>query len=301
MLAGCLTGLKKDWQKHLLMFPAIVIIFIFSYIPMAGIVMAFQQYYPNKGYFGSPWIGLSNFKYLLAMPNAIQVVKNTLILSILKITTGLAFSVCLALFLNEIRIRFFKSAVQSMTLFPFFLSWVILGGIVKDIVDYDGIINTVLLKMGLDRIPFRTSPGWFIIIILISNIWKDSGYYAIIITTALASIDPALYEAATIDGAGRMQKLLRISLPGVGSIVAMLCILAMGGVLNAGFDQIFNMYNIQVMPYVDIIDTYVYRIGLVGGQYGIGTAVGLFKSVVGLILLNLSYKLAEKYAGYRVF
>ena len=294
-------NLRRNWQKHALMLPAIILIFIFSYIPMVGIVIAFQQYLPTKGYFGSPWVGLDNFKYMFQLPNVGKVITNTLFISFLKIVTVLAAAVLFALFLNEIRVRWLRTGIQSMALFPFFLSWVTLGGIVKDIVAYDGMINNALASVGLAQVPFLSNSGWFTFMLVFSNIWKEMGYNAIIILAALTAIDPALYEAATIDGATRMQKLRYVTLPGIAQVVAMLLILALGGILNGGFDQIYNLYNTLVMPDVDIIDTYVFRIGVLGGQYGLGTAVGLFKSVVGFILLSVSYKAADRYAGYRIF
>ena len=279
----------------------VVILFIFCYIPMTGLVMAFQNYLPSKGYFGSPWTGLDWFRYMFSMQNFTSVVWNTLFLSLLKITTGLLFSVLFALLLNEIRAKWLRSGIQSMVLFPFFVSWVVLADIVKDMASEEGVINQVISSLTGHTIPFLINGNWFIVLLVVSNIWKEVGYNAIIVLAALTAIDPALYEAATIDGASRMQKIRYVTLPGISQIVAMLLILALGGVMNGGFDQIYNLYNTTVMSAVDIIDTYVYRVGVNGGLYSLGTAVGLFKSVVGAILLLLSYKAAEKWAGYRIF
>lgn len=293
--------LRKHWQKHLMLLPMVVLLFIFSYIPMVGIVMAFQNYVPSKGYFGSQWAGWQWFKYMFSMQNFKQVVWNTLSLSILKLVTGIGCSVLFALMLNEMQIKWLRSLIQSFALFPFFVSWVVLADIVKDMASSEGIINQMIFAITGKTIPFLTSGGWFTVLLVLSNIWKEVGYNAIIIMAALTAIDPSLYEAATIDGAGRFQKIRYITLPGIRNIVMVLFILALGGVMSAGFDQIYNLYNTTVMETADIIDTYVFRMGINGGLYSLGTAVGLFKSVVGTVLLVLSYKAADKWAGYRIF
>ena len=293
--------LRKNWQKHLMLLPMVIILFVFSYIPMVGIVMAFQNYVPSKGYFGSQWAGWQWFKYMFSMQDFKQVVWNTLYLSILKLVTGIGCSVLFALMLNEMRIKWLRSLIQSFALFPFFVSWVVLADIVKDMASSEGIINQLILSLTGRTIPFLTDSGWFTVLLVISNIWKEVGYNAIIIMAALTAIDPALYEAATIDGAGRFQKIRYITLPGIRNIVMVLFILALGGVMSAGFDQIYNLYNTTVLGTADVIDTYVYRMGINGGLYSLGTAVGLFKSVVGTVLLVLSYKAADKWAGYRIF
>ncbi len=293
--------LNKHWRKHLMLLPGIVLVFIFSYIPMVGIVMAFQDYDPTLGYFGSEWVNWENFEVLFALPNMKDVILNTLRISVVKLVTVLAFSVLFALFLNEVRSKTLRMLIQSLVLFPFFISWVVLASIIKDLASSEGIINQAVLALTGDTIPFLTDSRWFDVLLVVTNIWKDFGYNAVIIMATLSSIDPALYEAATIDGAGRMQRMLHVSLPGVKGTILLLFILALGNVLSAGFDQVYNLYNSTVMDSADIIDTYVYRIGVMGGQYGLGTAVGLFKSVVGMILLITSYKAADKFAGYRVF
>lgn len=293
--------LRNNWQKHLMMMPVLVILGIFCYVPMAGIVMAFQDYIPSQGYFGSPWVGLDWFKYMFSMQNFKQVVWNTLFLSLLKLSTGLLCSVIFALMLSEMRIKWLRSLIQSFALFPFFVSWVVLADIVKDMASSEGIINQAVCALTGSTIPFLTDSKWFTVLLVISNIWKEIGYNAIIIMAALTAIDPALYEAATLDGAGRFQKMHYITLPGIRNIVMVLLILALGSVMSAGFDQVYNLYNTTVRDGADIIDTYVYRMGINGGLYSLGTAVGLFKSVVGAILLILSYKAADKWAGYRIF
>lgn len=293
--------LRTHWRKHLMMVPVLVILGLFCYYPMAGILMAFQNYFPGKGYFGSQWVGLQWFEYMFTMPNFKQVVWNTLYLSLLKLVTGISASVLLALMLNEMQIKWLKSMIQSFALFPFFVSWVVLADIVKDMASSEGLINQVIFAITGKTVPFLTDSGWFTVLLVVSNIWKEVGYNAIILLASLTAIDPALYEAATIDGAGRFQRIRYITIPGIRNMIMVLVILALGGVMSAGFDQVYNLYNTTVMSGADIIDTYVYRMGVNGGLYSLGTAVGLFKSVVGAILLILSYKAADKWAGYRIF
>lgn len=293
--------MKKHWQKHIMMLPTVVILFIFSYIPMVGLVMAFQNYLPSNGYFGSEWTGLYWFKYMFHMGNFTSVIWNTLFISILKIFTVLLSSVIVALLLNEMVSKKLKMLIQSAILFPYFVSWVVLADIIKDIVAQDGIVNQIICALGGTEISFLTNEKWFVVLLIITNIWKEVGYNAVIISATLATIDPALYESAEIDGASRLQKIRYITVPAIATTVAMLLILALGGVLNGGFDQIYNLYNTTVYSSADIIDTYVYRMGINRGMYSLGTAVGFFKSVIGAILLVLSYKAADKYAGYRIF
>lgn len=293
--------MKKHWQKHIMMLPTVVILFIFSYIPMVGLVMAFQNYLPSNGYFGSEWTGLYWFKYMFNMGNFTSVIWNTLFISILKIFTVLLSSVIVALLLNEMVSKKLKMLIQSAILFPYFVSWVVLADIIKDIVAQDGIVNQIICALGGTEISFLTNEKWFVVLLIVTNIWKEVGYNTVIISATLATIDPALYESAEIDGASRLQKIRYITVPAIATTVAMLLILALGGVLNGGFDQIYNLYNTTVYSSADIIDTYVYRMGINRGMYSLGTAVGFFKSVIGAILLVLSYKAADKYAGYRIF
>lgn len=293
--------MKKHWQKHIMMLPTVVILLIFSYIPMVGLVMAFQNYLPSNGYFGSEWTGLYWFKYMFHMGNFASVIWNTLFISILKIFTVLLSSVIVALLLNEMVSKKLKMLIQSAILFPYFVSWVVLADIIKDIVAQDGIVNQMICALGGTEISFLTNEKWFVVLLIVTNIWKEVGYNAVIISATLATIDPALYESAEIDGASRLKKIRYITVPAIATTVAMLLILALGGVLNGGFDQIYNLYNTTVYSSADIIDTYVYRMGINRGMYSLGTAVGFFKSVIGAILLVLSYKAADKYAGYRIF
>ena len=293
--------MSRHWQKHVMMLPVLGILLLFNYVPMVGIAVAFEDYLPSEGFFGSPWAGLEWFKYMFTMSSFTSVIWNTLFISLLKIVTLETASVIFALMLNELRLQRARSVIQGAAIFPNFLSWVVCAGILKDVVAQEGILNQLIGALTGRNISFLTDPGWFRVLLVASNIWKDAGYNAVIIIAALAGLDPALYEAATIDGAGRFQKMRHITLPGISQIVAMLTILALGGVMNGGFDQIFNLYNATVRSSSEIIDTYVYRKGINSGMYSLGTAVGLFKSAVGTALLIASHKAAMKYAGYRIF
>jgi putative aldouronate transport system permease protein len=296
------TKLRTIWQLHVMLIPAVILVIIFSYIPMVGIVIAFQDFMPGKGFFGSPWIGLDRFKYLFMLPDMFQVIQNTVTISMFKIATTLLFSLIMALLLNEVGRDKFKRFTQTIFLFPFFLSWVILGGIFVDVFSMEsGLSKFIAFIFRTEPIFFLGKGVWFRAVLILTNMWKDMGYNMVIFLAALTSIDPSLYESATIDGANRLQQLFYITLPSIVPMIALLGILAIGGILNAGFDQVFVMYNPLVYNVSDIIDTYVYRLGFVSAQYSLATAAGLFKSVVGFFLLLISYRLAEKYAGYRLF
>lgn len=292
---------RRHWQKHLMMLPVLILLTIFNYVPLTGVLMAFQNYSPKLGLFGSPWVGWTWFEFMFRMSNFTSVICNTLYISLLKIFTLQLASVLFALMLNELKLRRTRSLIQGAAIFPSFLSWVICAGIIKDIVAQEGIINQLIFTLTGQNISFLTDPAWFTVLLVVSSIWKDAGYNAVIIMAALTGIDPNLYEAADIDGASRFQKMRYVTLPGISQIVALLTILALGGVMNGGFDQIWNMYNATVRSSAEIIDTYVYRQGIGSGMYSLGTAVGLFKSVVGAILLVSSHWAAKRFAGYQVF
>ena len=288
-------------QYILMLIPGMILLFVFSIVPMFGIIIAFQKFVPAKGFFGSAFVGLDNFKLAFTFPDVNQVFFNTIYIAVLKIVTGIIAAVVFALLLNEVRVSSFKRIIQTITYLPHFLSWVIVSVMLTNILSYTGIFNRIIGMLGGEPIIFLASNTWFRPILIISDIWKGFGYGAIIYLAAITNIDLNLYEAAEIDGAGRMGKIWYITLPGIKSTVVLMSTLALGNVLNAGFEQIFTMYNPVVYTTSDIIDTYVYRMGLVKLQFSFGTTVGLLKSVVSFILIVLSYKLADKYAGYRIF
>jgi putative aldouronate transport system permease protein len=284
-----------------MLLPVVGLLLLFSYYPMIGLIISFQNYIPTKGFFGSQWIGLDNYKYLLSLPDVFSVLRNTVVISLLKIITGLVSSLVFALLLNEIANRYFKRVVQTVVFFPYFLSWVILSGILIDILSTKGgAINQLLGLFGASPIFFLGDSEAFIYVLVITNIWKDFGFAMIIFLAAMTNIDPGLFDAARIDGAGHLRQVTSIILPSISPMIILMATLSLGSILNAGFDQVFNLYNILVYDTGDIIDTYVFRIGIVSGQYSIATAVGLLKSVVGLTLISLSYWAANRFANYRI-
>ena len=275
-----------------------IFLVIFSIIPMFGIVMNFV---PAKGIFGSKFVGLAQFQRLFMLPDFRQILENTLIIALSKIIIGTLLAIVFAVLLNECRNVRYKRFIQTAVYLPHFLSWVILAVMFSNIFSYTGIINQLITALGGEPVMFMISNTWFRPIIIGTDVWKEFGYNAVIYVAAMTSIDPSLYEAADIDGAGRWKKIMHITLPGILPTIILMGTLSIGNVLNAGFDQVFNMYSPLVYRTGDIIDTYVYREGLVNIQYSFATAVGLFKSIISFALLTTAYKLADKFCGYRIF
>jgi putative aldouronate transport system permease protein len=294
-------NMKASVHYHIMLLPGIVLLLMFSVYPMFGIIMAFQDFNPMKGFWQSSFVGLENFKYMFQIPDSKEVLRNTLVIAISKIIANLFVSVCFALLLHELRIRILKRAVQTIVYLPHFISWVLLGGILAQLLSLDGVFNQTLQFFGIDPVMFLGSNGWFRWIVVGSDVWKEFGFSAIIFLAALTNINPSLYEAADIDGASRWQKLKFITLPGIATMIVLVATLALQNILNAGFEQILNLYNPLVYRTGDIIDTYVYRIGLLETQYELATAVGLMKSIVSIVLIIISYVLASRYANYRIF
>lgn len=292
----------RELPLYFMMIPAVVLVTIYSYGPMAGIVMAFQKFTLGGGVTGSDWVGLNNFSRLFAMPNIWEVIRNTVLISLAKMVGGIIAPVTFALLLNEVTQKFIKRFFQTLVYLPNFLSWIILAGIFIDILSpSQGIVNQLLGNIGVRPIFFLGNKFWFPITMVLTDIWKGFGFGSVIYLAALTSIDPSLYEAAEIDGASRWKQTIHVTLPGITSIVVLMTVLSMANILNGGFDQIYNMYNPSVMATGDILDTLVYRLGIEGTQYSLSTAAGLFKSVVSLIFIVASYYLADKWAGYRIF
>ena len=293
---------KINTSLHVLMLPAVVLLLIFNYGPMVGMVIGFQRFIPTKGFFGSEWVGLDNLTYLLRLPSTLQVIWNTVYIAFMKIVAGLIFPITFALLLNEVRRESFKKAVQTILYMPHFLSWVILSGIIIDILSPSkGIVNNVLKQFGFKPIFFLGSTKMFPYLMVFLDTWKELGFGMIIYLAALTAIDPQLYEAIIVDGANRWRQTWHITLPGMLPIIILMSTLSLGRILNAGFDQIFNLYSPIVYETGDILDTLTYRIGLVNGQYAIGAIAGTFKSVVSLLFIGSSYYMAYKFTDYRIF
>lgn len=293
--------LARRWPLYLMMVPPLIQLAIFHYYPMYGVVIAFQNFNPGLGFTRSPWVGLANFEYIFSNPDFKNVLANSFIIAVSKIVTLQFMAVSLALLLNEVRSMLFKRTVQTVIYLPHFLSWIVLGGILLDMLSTTGMINRALVALGLEPILFLGSNAWFRPVVVITNLWKEAGWATIIYLAALTGIDPQLHEAAAIDGAGRWQRIRHVNIPGILSMIVLLACLNLGNVLQAGFEQILTLYNPAVYETGDILDTYVYRAGLISARYSMGAAVGLFQSAMGFILIVIAYRLADKFAGYRIF
>lgn len=294
--------LKREFPLHLMLIPGVILLLIYSYFPMVGIAFAFQKFIPIRGLFGSEWVGFDNFRYVMEMPDFWKVLWNTFYISSMKIIAGQIVPIAIALLLNEMKRELVKRGIQTLIYLPHFLSWVILGAVLVDILSpSEGIVNQLLQQFGIDPIFFLGNNKWFPTVIIASDVWKEFGFSTIVYLAAITSINPSLYEAAIVDGAGHLKQAWHITLPGMVPIIVLLATLSLGNVLNAGFDQVFNLYSPTVYESGDILDTLIYRIGLVDAQFGVATAIGLFKSVVSLVLISVSYVLAYRVANYRIF
>lgn len=285
----------------IMVLPGYVWLFFFSIVPMAGIIMAFEDYSPKKGWFHSELVGMKWFEYLLVIPDAKRALVNTLIIAVSKVVLNIVVPLIFALLLNEVRNMIFKKGVQTIVYLPHFISWVILANIITNMLGANGILNHILKLTGHEQVLLMTLPQYFRQLLIGTDVWKEFGYNAVIYLAALTGISPNLYEAAAIDGASKWQRVWHVTLPGLIPTIVLLTTLAMGNVLNAGFDQVFNMYNQLVMETGDIIDTYVYRVGITNMQFSLATAAGLFKSVVSFVLVVTSYVMANKFADYNIF
>lgn len=280
-----------------MMLPAVIFFAVFSYAPMYGVVLAFKDYSISKGIMGSDWVGFSYFNKLFSSSRFWEVIQNTLIISILKLVIGFFPPIIFALFLNEIQTKWFKKLTQTASYLPYFISWIVMAGIIREIFSANGVINQIVTSFGGEAQIWLSKKSYFRTILVSTDIWKGFGWGSIIYISAISSIDPQLYEAASLDGAGRFQKMLRITIPCLIPVITINLILAMGGVLNAGFDQIFNLTNSSVKSVADIIDTYVYEIGIQKRDYSLSTAVGLFKSVIAMILVVSTNFVAKRING----
>ena len=295
--------MRKSIFNHyyMMMIPGLLLLLVFNIVPMFGIVIAFEDFNPGLGFLKSPWVGLENFQYMFSLNDTPAILFNTLFIAVLKIAGNLIVPLVFALLLNEILQRKLKSAVQTIVYLPHFLSWVILSGILLDIFAYKGPVNSIRAAVHLEPVVFFAQAKLFPYLVAGSDVWKEFGFNAVIYLAALTGIDGSLYEASAMDGAKRFRRLWHITLPGIRTTVVLLAVLSLGNILNAGFDQVFNLYNPSVYATGDIIDTWVYRTGLLDLQYSLATAVGLLKSLVGFILIAVSYTLAYKFADYRIF
>ena len=295
-MSEVLTQYRRHKGLLLLVAPGLAFFLVFNYLPMFGLVLAFKEFRLSAGILGSEWSGLENFSRLFGGADFPNALRNTITISLLRLLFGFFAPIALALMLNEIRVSWYKRTVQTVTYIPYFLSWVILGGIFLMIFSQSGPANQIIQLFGVSPIEFLTDDFWFIVVVIATGIWQAAGYGAVIYLAALAGISPDLYEAAVVDGAGRWKQTLHITIPGLVPTIITLFILNLGHVLNAGFDQIYNMYNPMVYDAADIIDTYVLR-RIVLMDFGLATGAGLFKSVVGLLMVVWANSLARRLSG----
>jgi putative aldouronate transport system permease protein len=302
-------SIRQTWRfivkrryLYLMSIPGLVYLIIFRYIPMYGITMAFQDFSFKKGIFGSPYNNFANFKQLFSSEMFYTVLTNSVFLSISRLVVSFPIPIILALLLNEIKAAKFKKVAQTFMYLPHFISWVVLGGILTNFLSMnDGLINMLIESIFGQKVNFLGSPEWFRTVIIGSNIWKEAGWGTIIYLAGLSAINPEYYEAATVDGANRWQRLLHITLPGLADTIVIMLILAVGGLMNNGFEQIYLFQNSLNISVSQVFETYTYEIGIVGGRYSYSTAVELFKSVIAAILLFSTNKLANKIRGRSIY
>ena len=297
---------SRKWKNiglsyHIMLLPGMIFLFIFTYIPMAGIFMAFQDYVPAKGLLGSPFVGLENFSYMFTLPDIGKIFRNTIVIALGKIILGTLLAIVFSILLNEIRLKFLKNSIQTVVYLPHFLSWVVLASVVMNMFNLDGSVNQILTFFGLEKMNFLGSNKLFQPLLIGTDVWKEFGFNSIVYLAAITAVDPGLHEASGIDGANWWKRIWHITLPGMLPIILLLAILSLPNILNAGFDQVYTLYTPMVYETGDILDTYVYRIGLIGREYSFGTAVGLFKSIIGMVLILTANNAAKKYTDRKLF
>lgn len=295
---GPVVRFLKQWDIQLMAVPALLFILVFSYIPMYGLLMAFQDYSLFRGFLDSPWVGFKHFEMFFAAPEFWNVMRNTLVISLLKLCIGFPAPILLALMLNEVGRKVFKRLVQTISYLPHFLSWVIVSGFVLSILSTDnGSLNILLQKLNLidEPINFMSEPKYFWSILVATNVWKEIGFSSIVYLAAIAGVNPHLYEAASMDGASRIRQIVSITIPSIMPVIIVFSILAIGNFLNAGFEDIILLAGNPVLREVsDVIDTYVYRIGIQNNRYSYATAAGLFKAVISVLMLAGANYLARR-------
>ena len=297
--------LRESGELYLIMLPVLVMIFIFFYMPMFGVVIAFQDYVPGDPFFAfegsTKWVGLQHFKTFFSSIYFPRLLKNTLTLSLMNLAFGFWVPIAFALLLNEVTHLRYKKLVQTASYMPYFISMVVAAGMVVSFIEKDGLVNQIITLLGGDPVSFRTDPKWFPVVYTVTNIWKSFGWNSILYLSAMASIDPALYESARLDGANRWQQALHITLPMIAPTIAIMLIFAVGDIMSSNTDLILLLYNNATMKTADVFGTYVYREGLLTGKTSLGTAIGLFASTVNLILVFIANKCSNKISGDGLF
>ena len=294
-------GISDKVYYWVMVLPALALTFMFVTMTLPGMLIAFEDFIPTLGWFRSEWVGLDNFKTFLMQPDAWRIVRNTLVIAVGKLILGPIIAVTYALMINEVRNPKLKKGLQTCTYLTHFISWVIYATIIKSILGTNGLINNTITSMGGEKIGFLTTPEIFPILLILLDLLKEFGWNAIIYLSGLSGIDPGLYEAAEMDGANRWQQTWHVTLPGLRPIFVVVVVMSLGSILNAGFDQVFNMQNQLVISTAEIIDTWVYKQGIVHLNYGVSSAVGLINSTIAMTLTALSYWFAKKFANYTIF
>lgn len=289
-----IKDLRRHWAAYLMLIPAVVLLFIFSYIPMYGIVIAFKNYKPQLGIWGSPWVGLGHFAKFFTSAHFPVLLRNTLSISVYSLLAGYPCSIILALLLNEVRCAKYKKVVQTISYMPYFISSVVVCGMLKSFLSYDGMFNALNNLTGREPISFLSEPKYFQHIIVWAGVWQGMGWNSIIYMAALSAIDTQLYEAARIDGCGRLRQAWHVTIPGIMPTVIMLLIMSVGSILTVGTDNILLLYNPMTYETGDVFGTYTYRLGIRGGQYDYTAAVGLAETVVGFIMIIIVNWISRK-------
>lgn len=304
-MQGLIKDMKKDWILYLLLLPGLLSLILFKIGPVGGMVIAFEKFSAFQGIFGSQWVGLGNFAKIFSDPYIPKVVINTIILAILTIVVVFPIPIIFSLFLNEVRLKWVRSTVQSLSFLPYFISAAVMVSILYTILSpSSGIINNIIRSLGGESINFMAKPGWFRPLYVILEIWQTFGYSAIIYIAAMMNIDPSLYEAAEVDGATRWDKILRITLPCISTSIIVMLIISVGNIFTVNLDRILLMYNSSVYDTADVIQTYVYRMAFESKgfpDYSYGTAVNILKSVIAFIMVSAVNKVADKFAETRLF
>lgn len=301
-----LHRIRMNWEIYIMLIPVVAFFVIFSYVPMVGVVIAWKRFLAPMGIFGSPWVGWEHFHEFFTNPTANRVIRNTIVISLLKLVLKFPAPILLAILLNEVVHRKFKKGVQTIVYLPHFISWIIFGSIIQMLLSNDdGVVNNIIAALGGKRHPFLSDEKWFYPILLLTELIKDVGWGTIIYLAAIAGIDQGLYEAARIDGAKRFQCMRHITFPSILPIIVIMLILELGNIMNSNFGSIYSLYNENVYSVADVIDTFVYRVGMGGGnhapRYELAAAVGLFKNSINFVLLVLGNLIIRKITGYSMY
>ena len=285
---------KRDWQLYALLLLPMSYFIIFKYFPMYGIVIAFQNFNLFKGIFGSEWIGFDVFREIFAMETFYVVVRNTLMLNLLDLVVSFPAPIFLALVINEIKSKVFKKTAQTILYLPYFISWVIISGMIYQILASKGVVNTGIKSLGFGAVPFLTDKWYWLATYALSGVWQSAGWGTIIYLAAITGIPSELYEAAKMDGAGRIRRIFCITLPSIKSTIVVLLIMRLGALMSIGFERPYMMGNALVYDFSEVISTFVYSVGLQSGRFNVGTAVGLFQALIGFVLISVGNYAAKK-------